>query len=158
MRIFKKSSTFVGKKLEKADKIIQNILEKADKNHVIERETDINYGAIYENVVAQELRAHGFDLYYFNSKKVGEVDFVVEYKGGVLPIEVKSGKDYRRHAALDHCLACADFHLDRAIVLCNGNVSKADGVLYAPIYMVMWLHHRPAQEAQVYKVDLSGLP
>lgn len=121
-------------------------------------ETDINYGAIYENVVAQELRAHGFDLYYFNSKKVGEVDFVVEYKGGVLPIEVKSGKDYRRHAALDHCLACADFHLDRAIVLCNGNVSKAEGVLYAPIYMVMWLHHRPAQEAQVYKVDLSGLP
>ena len=97
-------------------------------------DTDINYGAIYENVVAQELRAHGFDLYYFNSKKVGEVDFVVEYKGGVLPIEVKSGKDYRRHAALDHCLACADFHLDRAIVLCNGNVSKAEGVLYAPIY------------------------
>ncbi len=41
-------------------------------------ETDINYGAVYENFVSQELRAHGFErLYYFKSRKQGEVDFLI---------------------------------------------------------------------------------
>ena len=53
-------------------------------------------------LLAQELRAHGFDLYYFNNKKQGELDFVMEYQGEILPIEVKSGKDYMRHRALDN--------------------------------------------------------
>lgn len=59
---------------------------------ILGKEKEINFGAIYENAVAQELRAHGFDLYYFNSKKQGELDFMIEYQGEVLPIEVKSGK------------------------------------------------------------------
>lgn len=63
---------------------------------ILNNEADINFGAIYENAIAQELHAHGFELYYFNSKKQGELDFVIEYQGSVLPIEVKSGKDYTR--------------------------------------------------------------
>ncbi len=65
----------------------------------------INHGSVYENVVAQELLAHGFDeLYYYNSKKMGELDFILEYDGNVFPVEVKSGKDYSRHRALNNIL------------------------------------------------------
>lgn len=84
----------------------------------------INFGAIYENVVAQELKAHGFDLYYFNNKRLGELDFVVEYKGQVLPIEVKSGKDYDRHNALSNVMASTEYKIPHGLVLCNGNVEK----------------------------------
>lgn len=63
---------------------------------ILMNEMNMNYGAIYENVVAQELKCHGFDLYYYNNNRLGELDFLVEYQGKVLPIEVKSGKDYER--------------------------------------------------------------
>lgn len=69
------------------------------------KEKDINYGAIFENACAQELLCHGFnDLFYYNSKKNGEVDFLITYKGNVLPIEIKSGKDYEKHSALNNLL------------------------------------------------------
>lgn len=55
---------------------------------ILNKEVDINFGSIYENAVAQELYAHGFELYYFNSKKQGELDFVIEYEGYPLPIEI----------------------------------------------------------------------
>ena len=67
---------------------------------ILNHEKDINFGSVYENVAAQELRAHGFDLYYFNSRKQGELDFLIEWNGEVLPIEIKSGKNYTKHAAL----------------------------------------------------------
>jgi hypothetical protein len=61
---------------------------------ILNHEKDINFGSVYENVAAQELKAHGFDLYYFNSKKQGELDFLVEHQGSVLPIEIKSGNQF----------------------------------------------------------------
>ena len=75
---------------------------------ILNKEKDINFGSIYENAAAQELKAHGFDLFYFNSKKQGELDFVVEQNGNVLPIEIKSGKDYTKHAALSNVMANED--------------------------------------------------
>ena len=71
---------------------------------VLDGNPDINYGSIYENAVAQELRAHGFDLYYYNSKKLGELDFLIQDRNDhVLPIEVKSGKSYKRIAQWTTC-------------------------------------------------------
>lgn len=101
---------------------------------VINGKTDINYGSLYEAVVAQELIAHGMVPHYYASKKRGEIDFVVEDQstGAVTVIEVKSGKDYRRHSALTSLLESGE--LERAIVLCNGNVQQADGRLYIPVY------------------------
>lgn len=116
----------------------------------------INYGAIYENVVAQELKAHGFDLYYYNSKRLGELDFVVEYHGNVLPIEVKSGKDYERHNALSNVMSSAEYALPEALVLCNGNVSVDGKVVYMPIYMLMFLEKEQTVNV-TYKLDLSDL-
>lgn len=94
-----------------------------------------NYGSVYENVVAQELVAHGFDLYYYNSKKFGEVDFVVEDRDGVvIPLEVKSGKDYTRHKALMNILKVKNYHVERGYVLGPCNISCEGSVVYVPVY------------------------
>ncbi|MGN0336377.1 MAG: DUF4143 domain-containing protein [Lachnospiraceae bacterium] len=89
---------------------------------ILNNEKNINFGAIYENAIAQELKAAGFDLYYFQSKKQGELDFVIEYRGKVLPIEVKSGKAYARHQALDNVLSNENYEIDEAIVFCQENI------------------------------------
>ena len=124
---------------------------------ILNGETNINFGAVYENAVAQELHTHGYDLYYFNSKKLGELDFVLEQDGVITPVEVKSGKDYRSHHALTRCLSCPDFHLQQAIVLCNDNLQVEDNVIYAPVYMSMFLQRISAPTPMTYRIDLQGL-
>jgi predicted AAA+ superfamily ATPase len=114
----------------------------------------INNGAIYENAVAQELHAHGWKLYYFNSKKQGEVDFLLENDSEIIPLEVKSGKDYQRHVALKNILSNEEYTIDRAIVLCNENIKEDGNILYAPVYMTMFLHHRPAETPLIYHPEL----
>jgi len=114
----------------------------------------INNGAIYENAVAQELHAHGWKLYYFNSKKQGEVDFLLENDSEIIPLEVKSGKDYQRHVALKNILSNEEYTIDRAIVLCNENIKEDGNILYAPVYMTMFLHHRPAVTPLIYHPEL----
>ena len=100
----------------------------------------VNYGSVYENAVAQELRAHGHDLHYFRSKGLGEVDFVCEAGGGtVLPIEVKSGKEYKRHSALTNILSSQNYEISNAVVLCEDNVSRSEAVRYLPVYMISLL-------------------
>ena len=118
---------------------------------------DVNMGAIMEDVVAQELRAHGFDLHYYNSTRLGEVDFVVQNGKKVLPIEVKSGNDWRLHKALDNMLAVEDWHLRDAYVLCKGNVETDGPITYLPLYMTMFLKPERIPESVVYAPDLSAL-
>lgn len=103
---------------------------------VLDGNPDVNYGSIYENAVAQELHAHGFDLYYYNSKRFGELDFLVQDRNDrVLPIEVKSGKSYKRHHAMDNLLARPEYHLGTGLVFGPCNVSVEGAVTYLPIYM-----------------------
>lgn len=123
---------------------------------IINGDKSLNYGSVYENVVAQELRAHGFDLYYFNSKRQGELDFVVEKNGKVLPIEVKSGKDYERHNALSNVMRTPEYAIDQALVLGNTNLKTQGNVTYTPIYMVMFLQKEETIN-MTYKIDLTGL-
>lgn len=99
-----------------------------------------NYGAVYENYVAQALVAQGLSPYYFKTKKLGELDFVVQGALGlVLPLEVKSGKTYKRHAALKNVLETENYGLEHAAVLYDGNVEKREGIVYAPIYAASFL-------------------
>ena len=123
---------------------------------ILNDEKGINFGSIYENVVAQELRAHGLELYYFNSKKQGELDFVIEYRGKVLPIEVKSGKDYQRHNALTGVMANVDYQIPEAIVFSHANVKQEGKITYLPIYMVAFLEKNKRVNL-TYKPDMTGL-
>lgn len=123
---------------------------------IIKGDKDINFGSIYENAVAQELVAHGIAPYYYNNKKRGELDFVIEFNGKVLPIEVKSGKDYEIHRALSNIMDCEEYNLHEAVVFNNDNLRVAGKIVYTPIYMVMFLE-KDSTAPTFYKVDLSGL-
>ena len=123
---------------------------------IIRGEKNINFGSVYENAVAQELVAHGIDPYYYNNKKRGELDFVIELDGKVLPIEVKSGKDYEVHRALSNIMDCKEYDLSEAVVLCNDNLRVEGKLVYAPVYMVMFLEKNNVAPTY-YKVDLSML-
>ena len=123
---------------------------------IITGDKDINYGSVYENAVAQELVAHGFEPYYYNSKKRGELDFVIEQDGKVLPIEVKSGKAYEVHRALSNIMDCGEYDLPEAVVFSNENLRVDGKLIYAPVYMVMFLEKKN-DAPTLYKVDLSGL-
>ena len=121
---------------------------------------NVNYGAAFENLVAQELYAPGFasdhDLFYFNSKKQGELDFVVEYQGEVLPIEVKSGKAYERHRALSNIMDNEEYAIPKAFVFCQENIQVKNRLVYLPIYMLMFLQHEQNNDL-TYQFDLTGL-
>ena len=110
---------------------------------IMNTECSVNLGSVYENVVAQELRAHDFPLFYYDNKKHGEVDFLLDDTDAltILPLEVKSGKDYYVHSALDHFIKTEEYHTRRAIVLCNNrDVYTKDGVTYMPVYYSMFLY------------------
>lgn len=124
---------------------------------ILNGDLGVNMGGIAENVVAQELRANGFDLFYLNSKRHGEVDFIVQSGRSVVPIEVKSGKDWTRHAALDNVMRVGEWGLEHAYVLCGGNVSQEGSIVYLPHYMAMFLQPNELPEAMPFAIDLSAL-
>ena len=119
---------------------------------ILRKDPDINYGSIYENVAAQELKAHGFKLFYYNSKKQGEVDFVVEYRNSILPIEIKSGKGYYRHIALNNILQISNYHIPEGIVFSEENLYVKEKIVYAPIYMLMFLQ-KDMGGSMIYKFN-----
>lgn len=123
---------------------------------ILTGDSSINIGAVYENAVAQELLTHDIAPYYYNNKRRGEVDFVIAHGDRVMPIEVKSGKDYQTHTALLNLMKDYPQSLYDAMVLCNGNVEVDGSITYLPVYMVMFM--RPIESnIGVYKIDLTGL-
>lgn len=121
---------------------------------LLDKEKNINCGAMFENFVAEELLAHGFKTFYFNNKKHGEVDFLIEYQGELLPIEVKSGKDYQTHSALTYFMTTKYFN--KAFVLSDYNISVKNNIIYLPIYMTMFINKNEYIK-KVNKIDLSIL-
>lgn len=137
--------------------ILTNILYKTNINAILGEENSVNLGSVYESVVAQELHAHGFDLHYYDNKKHGEVDYLIDdYTSlSVLPIEVKSGKDYKIHSALDYFLSTTEYHVKNAIVFSNErDVFKENGVNYMPIYYVMFLKENNDEELIIPEIVL----
>jgi predicted AAA+ superfamily ATPase len=116
-------------------------------------ERSINLGAVYENIVAQELRAHDNSLFYYDNRQKGEVDFMIDdySKLSILPIEVKSGKDYTIHSALNNLLAVEDYHIHSGLVLSNNReVYAKDKIIYMPIYYVMFLDSTGENEGEIF--------
>ena len=122
--------------------LLTGILYHNDVLPIMNDKCGVNLGSVYENVVAQELKAHGFKLYYYDNKKNGEVDFLIDSVDllSALPIEVKSGKDYYIHTALNNLLKVNEYKIINGIVFSNeAKVYNNGNVIYMPIYYVMFL-------------------
>ncbi len=126
--------------------ITNNYFEK-NINAIMDDKLCINLGTVYETVVATELKAHLNKLYYYDNRTKGEVDFLInDYNNlAVLPIEVKSGKDYKLHNNLNKFIT--NYNIPKAIVLSNErNVFTEDKILYLPIYYVMFINDKKDEE------------
>lgn len=106
---------------------------------ILQGRLDINQGALAENFVAAELSKRGIPLHYYDRKSRHELDFVYPHGNKINIIEVKSGKDYRRHTSLDTAMETFGASVNEGIVLCKGNVEQKNGVRYLPLYMTMFL-------------------
>ena len=126
------------------------------KVELINKNGEVNNGAHFENAVAQQLIANGFEPYFCKKKNLGELDFVIEMSGKVVPIEVKSGKTYKSHKALNNFMNVPDYHMEKAYVFSIGNVETEGNVIYLPIYM-FYLLKEPKIGQMIVELDIDGL-
>lgn len=121
--------------------LLTNLLYKNNIDAVLNKDSGVNLGSVYETACAMELSAHGHDLYYFDSKKVGEVDFLInDYENtSILPIEIKSGNDQNNFRAIPK-LVKEPYNLQKGYIFGNENVvSEQSNLVTFPIYMIMFL-------------------
>lgn len=122
--------------------LLTNIFYGTNINAILNETKSINLGSVYETVVATELIAHGYNLFYYDNKDKGEVDYIIDdYQNlSTLPIEVKSGKDYSIHSALNNLVSNDAYNIQKAYVLSNKRLIKQKGkIIYLPIYYVMFI-------------------
>ncbi|MGN0906404.1 MAG: ATP-binding protein [Bullifex sp.] len=124
---------------------------------LLQREESVSNGAVFENYVAEELCLRGRSLYYSSIKKYGEMDFVREGNGKISLIEVKSGKDYRKHGSPDRYLSVPNRDIGNAYVLCTGNIEREGRITYLPIYLTCLIAEERKPELPRLKIDLSSL-
>ena len=122
--------------------ILTSVLYGNNVSAVLDDEASVNLGSVYESAVAQELAAHGMPLFYYDNRTKGEVDFLIDDYAelSVVPIEVKSGKDYAIHSARNAFLANPDYGVKKGVVLSNSReVRKTGMVEYLPVYYAMFI-------------------
>ena len=124
--------------------ILSGILYGTNIRAILDDEKSINLGSVYECVVASELIAHGYKLFYYDNRNKGEIDYLIDDYDSLsaVPIEVKSGKDYTVHSALNAFVKNEDYHIKKAFVLSNAREITANGkITYLPIYFVMFFQN-----------------
>ena len=126
------------------------------KLELINKNSEVNNGAHFENAVAQQLMANGLEPYFCKKKNIGELDVLVEMDGKVVPIEVKSGKAYKAHKSLDNFIKISDYHIEKAYVLSVANMEQEGSVVYLPIYMCYLLKERKIGKL-IVDLDMEGL-
>ncbi len=123
--------------------ILTGILYGNNIRAVLDDERSINLGSVYETVVASELIAHGHKLFYYDNRNKGEVDYLIDDYDSLsaVPIEVKSGKDYTVHSALNNFVSNEDYHINKAFVVSNERTVTQNGkITYIPIYYIMFFN------------------
>ena len=126
------------------------------KLELINKNSEVNNGAHFENAVSQQLTANGLEPYFCKKKNIGELDVLVEMDGKVVPIEVKSGKAYKAHKSLDNFMKISDYHIEKAYVLSVANMEQEGSVVYLPIYMCYLLKERKIGKL-IVDLDMEGL-
>lgn len=125
--------------------ILSGILYGNNIRAILDDDKSINLGSVYETVVASELLAHGYKLFYYDNRNKGEVDYLIDdYESlSAVPIEVKSGKDYNIHSALNTFVANDDYHIKKGFVLSNQRQVETTGkITHLPIYYVMFFQNQ----------------
>ncbi len=117
---------------------------------------NFNNGALFENFVAQELYANNITPYYYKSTKIGEIDFMVEYGNKIIPIEIKSGSDYKTHKSISNLINNYKDNIINPIVFSKSNLFVEDGIIYAPIYLVGFLKEKINKDKKIL-VDIENL-
>ena len=112
-------------------------------------EYEINNGALFENFIAQELVGSGVTPYYFKSRSIGEIDFLIEYDNQIMPLEIKSGKSFRAHKALNNLLESSEYPIKKGYVLSPSNIERNGNITYMPIYMAGMFGERPSEDVFV---------
>ena len=118
---------------------------------------EINMGSILENAFAQNLKSNGFELHYYDSKKIGKLDFVLQKGLHTELVEIKSGNDFKKHLAMDHAMKVEQWEFEQSIVFSKSNIQKEADVLYLPWYMILFFMQEKEPEKLIYEIDLSGL-
>lgn len=134
--------------------ILTGILYGNNIRAVLDDERSINLGSVYESVVASELIAHGYKLFYYDNRSKGEVDYLIDDYDSLsaVPIEVKSGKDYTVHSALTSFVQNEDYHIKKAFVLSGTREITANSkITYIPIYYIMFFQNSMGSDA--YKIS-----
>lgn len=124
---------------------------------ILQGNLEINLGSILENVMAQSIISNGFRLNYFDSKKYGELDFVIQNGMQTDILEIKSGKSYKNHAALNKVLNVEEWHFGKTLVFCKGNIEQAEKITYLPWYAIIFYQPRRLPPNSTYEIDLSAL-
>ena len=112
-------------------------------NKLLNDKLSTNLGYVYENVIAQMLRATGKKLYYHtipygDGKKHYEVDFVIADGHKVSPVEVKSS-GYKTHASLDEFCRKYSDRIQSKYIVYTKDLNRIGDVNYIPVYMAMFL-------------------
>lgn len=118
---------------------------------------EVNMGSILENAFAQNLKSNGFELHYFDSKKIGELDFVLQKGAGIGLVEIKSGNDFKKHPAMRHALEVEQWKFGESMVFSKSNVEIDGEITYLPWYMIIFFNNKVELNELIYTVDLSGL-
>lgn len=132
--------------------ILSGVLYGNNIRAVLDDVGSINLGSVYESVVASELIAHGHKLFYYDNRSKGEVDYLIDdfERLSVVPIEVKSGKDYTIHSALNGFVNNEEYHIQKAYVLSNDRIVKSKGkITYMPIYFIMFIQNTTMDEHEL---------
>ena len=124
---------------------------------VLQGNLEVNLGSILENIMAQAIKGNGYDLHYYDSKKIGEIDFVIQNGTKVDVLEIKSGNDFKKHPAINKITEIPSWNFEQVLVFCKGNVEKDGDVVYLPWYMIMFYKPEQVLQSQIFEVDLSGL-
>lgn len=124
---------------------------------VLQGNLEVNLGSVLENIMAQAIKGNGYDLHYYDSKKIGEIDFVIQNGTKVDILEIKSGNDFKKHPAINKIMEIPSWNFGQVLVFGKGNVEKDVDVVYLPWYMIMFYKPEQVLQSQIFEVDLNGL-
>ena len=121
----------------------RDITENVIYDKLLSDKLGTNLGYVYENVIAQMLKATGKNLFYHTipyaeGKKYYEIDFVIPDGHKISPIEVKSS-GYKSHKSLDQfCIKYSDRIMNKYVIYTK-DYKRENGIDYIPVYMTMFL-------------------